>query len=371
MSSVVLLLGATLSAAPNITKIWEANENSRDGLQDLGKYSADDVCEGRGKNCQVLLDVPDECAGSASSTCGIAVCLHGNKGAAEQGRDICGEEIHGRGKYIGVYPQGDPVDPGEVGGQWNDGQVHYDPHAPTLLKCEYDDFNCKKDPDDGDFIAKTVAAVQHAGVMGKLFVVGESRGAIMAQRVAASAGRKLPVVAVAGHAASMFEPARSGPGQLNYNIPTSATPRVAYFWVHPEDDAYCNVDGGPKFKSEDTFRWKSANEAAATWAVHNGCTNSTHSATSSWHLSPTSGSAKKAKKVGAMTEPGRVSEQIGTQGKAVTFTFNGCPSTAPVSYIRAEKGTHEMWKVIGSKTWQSMAFDMFEHVSRSMATWAD
>lgn len=357
----------------NITSVFEANEpDSKDALQDLSKYTAADYCAGRCDSCNVKLDIPEGCAGAATTQCHIALCLHGNEGKSDQGSEICGEEIHKRGNFIGVYPEGCPLQPGVNGGQWNDGEQHYP--GPSFLTCAYDQYTCKDvhNPADVDFMAKVYAAVKGAGVTGKLTVMGESRGSIQALRTAASAGPTLPVIAVAGHAAAIQDPVRSGPGVLNYNSPVTATPHVAYMWVVPEDDKYANYLGGPKFTDEN-FSWKSGQESAATWAVHNGCANATTTDFSTWKLVQGGGAAKykglDAKvnalhaKVNALTEP-RVTEQTGLQGKITHYKFTGCSAKAPVEYFLAEKGTHEKEKKIGSKMWMELAFDMFDKVSK-------
>lgn len=362
----IAVAGLSIVAPPNITKVWEANEgDSRDALQDLSKYTTADYCEGRSVGCNVLVDVPEACAGAEVSSCAIALCLHGNDGTSSQGADICGKEIHARGEYIGVYPQADPVEPGKNNGQWNDGQVHYNEKGPTLLTCKFDDYGCKSDPDDGKFLSDVYHAVKNAGVTGPLVVMGESRGSIMAHRAAASSSAALPVVAFSVHAAGMQGPVRAGPGTLNYNQPTAATKPVAYMVVVPMDDKYANPEGGAKFQSE-TFTWVPITEASSMWAVHNGCANQTTTSFSTWKLIQGSGAAKHHK-VNALTEPGEpsVSKMTGTAGKITEVTYTGCPASAPVTYYLADKGTHEMMKQIGTKMWMTLGFDMFDKVIKA------
>ena len=147
-------------------------------------FSHATLCANSSSTCTVLLDVPSVCA---SAACSILFCLHGFGGSNQRYVDLCGQQIHKRG-WLGVYPQGDPLavrPDGSLVPGWNDGQA-VDPQH-TLLRCNYDDFNCTLDPNEGVFFSKIIAMLRAAGAAPRVYVFGQSNGADLAQRLAVNA----------------------------------------------------------------------------------------------------------------------------------------------------------------------------------------
>ena len=220
----------------------------------------DTICDGRPRlQCEVELDVPQACSTSDISSvdpaCPIVLFLHGrgqnNDGYALQ------SDAHDAG-YIGVYPQG------EIG--WNTR-----PHPP--YKCSWDDFDCSEDPDNGDFIASIIVELRSLGGNGNVYLIGNTNGASLSHRLAASADSSLRIKGIVTTVCPMFEsPECSGPGELNYNQPCRGSPSVSVLSVMGTADRLVPYTGGTTlaFGGEESFQLKSALDSMQTWASHNG-----------------------------------------------------------------------------------------------------
>lgn len=118
-------------------------------------------CAGRNL-CSVLLDVPAACVKNGASTCPVGFFFHGHGGTNREFATLSNPRFGGATKgvhdhgFIGVYPQGalyggfNPLQPGynktAARSGWNDGSMPGN-------KCEWDDFACQEDPNDGTFTA--------------------------------------------------------------------------------------------------------------------------------------------------------------------------------------------------------------------------
>ena len=156
-----------------------------------------ELCEGRSSDCEVELDVPEACVEGGRSDCPIVFFLHGSGGTNDWFRKTSG--VH-EAQMIGVYPNGDCRG-------WNTG-----PKDCNL--CEWDDFECTDDPNEGEFVAKTIAAVRSLGALGNVYVRGNSNGAALALRLAANAGDELPIAGIIATVTQLLaSPERSGPAR--------------------------------------------------------------------------------------------------------------------------------------------------------------
>jgi len=174
--------------------------------QELREVSG--VCAGRSAICSVLLDVPVACMKqgphSALSDCPIGFFFHGhggrNTGFAHSG---AGRGAH-TNRFIGVYPQGEVSDlnptaccrqdlcketGGHCGTGWNDGSM-------TANKCAWNDFDCQKDPNDGNFTSGIITELRAMGASGRVYMWGGSNGANSVQIFAANAGPTMPITAI-------------------------------------------------------------------------------------------------------------------------------------------------------------------------------
>ena len=112
--------------------------------------------------CSVLLDVPAVCisAGGGSgggSQCPIGFFFHGHTGHNTMFPfSGAGQGVHQHG-FIGVYPQG-AIYAGESG--WNDGSMDGN-------KCQWDDYSCDEDPNDGTFTTGIIDALRKMGAGGR------------------------------------------------------------------------------------------------------------------------------------------------------------------------------------------------------------
>jgi hypothetical protein len=295
------------------------------------------VCAGRSAICSVLIDVPLACMKqgphSPISECPIGFFFHGhggrNLGFAHSG---AGQGVHEH-SYIGVYPQGEVSDAnspaccrqdlcketGEhCGTGWNDGSM-------TANKCEWNDFDCQLDANDGNFTSGIITTLRAMGASGNIFMWGGSNGANSVQIFAANAGPTMPITAIScGWGQLMAEPPRSGPSPFNWNQPTF-TPderlpgrvgdgrKVAQQAHHGDHDTVIPYQGGPRFGSK-IWILDSEPRSDEVWSKHNGCT-------------------------GALTNPKNTSATYGdrespepVQTTAIYWKYEGCPPTAPVEY---------------------------------------
>ena len=224
--------------------------------------------------CSVLLDVPAACVSAGGvSQCPIGFFFHGHTGHNVMFMHSgAGQGVHQHG-FIGVYPQG-AIYAGQSG--WNDGSMDGN-------RCEWDDFGCQDDPNDGTFTAGIIDALRKMGAGGHVYMWGGSNGANSVQIFAANAGVKMPIVGIScGWGQLMAAPPRSGPAPYDWNQPTplpnQSLPgrpgdgrRVAQQAQHGDADTIIPYQGGPRFGSN---IWILDTEPAsdATWACHNGCT---------------------------------------------------------------------------------------------------
>merc|ERR1740123_942223 len=228
--------------------------NQKESPQSLEQGTS--VCEGRSSSCEVLLDVPQACVTSGTSTCPIVFFLHGAGGTNDWFPRTSG--VH-EAQMIGIYPQGEDG--------WNTG-----PKSGNA--CDWDDYSCTTDPNEGDFIARIIAEVRGRGAQGNIYLSGNSNGAALAHRVASNAGDELPIKGIHATVTQLLaSPARSGPGTLNYNQPSSSKPKVSVMTILGDADGLIPYGGGSSgvFGGDTAFQLMPAMESNEVWAEHNGC----------------------------------------------------------------------------------------------------
>lgn len=232
--------------------------------------NASHVCDGRthrSQECSVLLDVPIACAapGKMSTPCPIVFFLHDAQQTGKvfaKGKDSVSVYVHNEG-VIGVYPTAD--------GGWNSyGDLPND-------ACKWNEYSCTKDNDERKFIAAIVSLLGEFGAHGRIYAYGEGEGAGLAQKLAANSDASLPIAGI--WAASMqllASPAQAGPGEHNYNQPSTkrGSLPVAQAASHGTADALAPWKGGksPLHKTCAPCSLMSEPKSAETWARHNGCT---------------------------------------------------------------------------------------------------
>jgi len=219
-----------------------------------------DLCAGRSNDCEVQLDVPVSCidAEGSTSTCPIVFFLHGSGGTNDNYKH--NSKIH-ENKMIGIYPNGDC-------NGWSTG-------PKNCHQCEWDDFDCTKDPNEGEFVAKIITRLRAMGASGNIYARGFSNGAALALRLAVNAGLELPITGIVATVTQLLaSPERSGPGALNYNQPISSNSPVSVLSICGTADNLIPYEGGssPVFGgwSED-FYFMSNKESNEAWAAHSGC----------------------------------------------------------------------------------------------------
>uniref|UniRef100_A0A7S3QAT6 Feruloyl esterase n=2 Tax=Chaetoceros debilis TaxID=122233 RepID=A0A7S3QAT6_9STRA len=225
----------------------------------------DTICAGRPRSqCDVELDVPSACATTGNvfiPSCPIVFFLHGAGGNNDNFKNRSG--VHEAG-YIGVYPQG------EAG--WNTGPKNSN-------NCDWTDYSCTTDPDEGDLVKAIIAEIRSQGGTGNVYVSGTSNGAALAHRLAANGGTELPIKGIIATVTQLLSsPPRSGPGTLNYNQPSSSrgNPAVSILSIMGTDDDLIPYEGGSSgvFGGDDSFQLMPALTSMSTWATHNGCSGS-------------------------------------------------------------------------------------------------
>jgi poly(3-hydroxybutyrate) depolymerase len=226
----------------------------------------DTICANRPRTrCEVELDVPEACATTSNvsddPSCPIVFFLHGSGGTNNWYARTT--DVHEAG-YIGVYPQGE--------GGWNT-----DPK--TTNTCDWSEYDCTTDPDEGDYIASIIAEIRAKGGSGNVYAIGNSNGAALAHRLAANAGSELPIKGIVVKVTQLLaSPNRSGPGGLNYNQPSAdrGSPAVSVLSLLGTDDDLIPYDGGSSivFNGDTSFQLMSALNSMETWAAHNGCDGS-------------------------------------------------------------------------------------------------
>ena len=142
--------------------------------------------------------------------------------------------------------------------------------------CQWDDFQCPTDPDEGDFIASIIQEVKDRGANGNIYAIGNSNGAALAHRLASNADSSLPIKGIVTKVTQLLKsPERSGPGTLNYNQPSSVrgSQKVSVLSIMGTEDGLIPYEGGSSsvFGGNDNFQLMSAMESMNTWAIHNGC----------------------------------------------------------------------------------------------------
>lgn len=218
-----------------------------------------DLCAGRSSECEVELDVPVACVDTATSTSisPIVFFLHGAGGSNEGFKLNSG--VH-ENKMIGIYPSSDCKG-------WNIG-------LNKCNNCEWDDFDCTEDHNEGEFIAKIISKVRELGALGNVYVLGNPNGAALALRLAVNAGEHLPITGIVAAVTQLLEsPERSGPGELNFNQPISSNPPVSILSISGTADGLLPYEGEtyPVFGGNENFYFMSNEESNNAWAVHNEC----------------------------------------------------------------------------------------------------
>jgi len=235
--------------------------NSEGSPQVLSDMPNSNACKGPGRTgeCTVELDVPSDCVSGGQSMCPVVFYLHG------AGGKIAGfkrsSEVHAHG-FVGVYPQGE--------NGWNTG-------PKDTNNCDYTDYDCTTDPNEGDFIATIISEVQTLGANGSVYLIGNSNGAALAHSIAVNAGTQLPVKGIVTKVTQLLaSPDRTGPGSLNYNYPAALStpgPKVSVLNVMGTDDGLIPYTGGSSavFGGNKNFQLMSALDSMKVWASHNGC----------------------------------------------------------------------------------------------------
>jgi len=247
----------------------DLKSNAERKPQILSDMELSSACLGPGRtnNCEVELDVPSKCITSTcGSTCPIVFYLHG-AGGSNNGFKF-GSDVHDYG-YIGVYPQGE--------NGWNTG-------PKDTNNCDWDEFDCNEDPDEGDFIADIIADVKSLGDMsGNVYIIGISNGGALAHRLAVNAGDSLPIKGIVAVVTQLLDsPPRSGPGVLNYNYPkakgNNPGSKVSVLNVMGVADDLIPYEGGYSdvFEGETKFQLMSAMKSMTAWAEHNECSSFTN-----------------------------------------------------------------------------------------------
>ena len=300
------------------------NGNNPEDPQDLTQI----ICTDRPRNqCEVELDVPQACAGEVSS-CPIVFFLHGSGGTNDWFARTA--NVHDAG-YIGVYPQGE--------NGWNTG-----PKATN--NCEWNDYDCTTDPDEGDFIASIISEIRYRGASGNVYVIGNSNGAALAHRLAANAGSELPIKGIVAKVTQLLEsPERYGHGVLNYNQPSTGTSAVSVLSVMGTADGLIPYEGGSSsvFGGNENFVLMSALDSIRFWADHNGCGDG----------SPTIITSKTT------------SADHGTS--ATKYDYQDCPAGIFVEHYAINGGGHNAGgaEIDGEKVDYVIAYDFIDRVENA------
>jgi len=265
-----------------------------------------DVCsstQGRSSSCEVELDVPASCIDSSSSGCPIVFFFHGAGGTNNWFARTSG--VHSQ-HVIGVYPQGE--------NGWNTG-------PKDSNTCDWDDFGCTSDPDEGAFIASIITELRNLGANGNVYLIGNSNGAALSMRLAANAGKDLPIKGVVTKVTQLLaQPPRSGPGDLNYNQPGTSGPKVSILNMMGTSDMVIPYEGGSSsvFGGDDSFQLMSALESMAAWATHNEC-----------------GAGAPA-----VTDGINYSTNAEANGEATFYEYQGCPEGVIVEHYALHGAGH-------------------------------
>lgn len=254
-----------LLAIVGVSNVSAISSNPKEQVQDISFLCND---SGNRPSCEIQLDVPESCVDSdGTSDCSIVFFLHGSGGNIRWFAKSSG--VH-ENNVIGVYPQGE--------GGWNTGPK--DSNA-----CDWWDFSCEDDPDEGLLIKNIIDYLFGDGVAGHVFVTGNSNGAALAHRLASNSNEDLPIKGIITKVTQLLEtPERSGPGNYNYNNPSPSSDKVSVLNIMGTADGLIPYEGGTSAVFGDfqtDFVLMSALESMVAWATHNGCNTvpvqSTHS----------------------------------------------------------------------------------------------
>jgi len=308
--------------------------NANGSPQELKSIDAS-VCTGRSSSCSVLMDVPASCAGDNSS-CPIIMMFHGHGGNNKRysGRPV---SVYNYG-FIGLYPQGEIYN-GQSG--WNDGSMDGN-------KCEWDQYDCTKDPNDSNFVLATVNAMRSLGASGRVYAYGTSNGANEVQILGANSMQndQLPIVGIAARSGQMLaKPTRSGPGPFDWNQPCAGDNpceggnAVAQLSIHDDADPVIPYAGGARFNSP-VFILSDEEVSCETWAAQNNCS-----------------STQTNSSVDATTSQGSTT--------AMYIQWDGCPATAPVELYKVSGGSHVGTHTIRGQDVMVTVFEFFTKVEKA------
>lgn len=267
-----------------------------------------DICEtaqGRTSTCEVELDVPASCITSSGDTsdCPVVFFFHGAGGSNNWFAKTSG--VH-EANVIGVYPQGE--------NGWNTG-----PKESNV--CEWDDFACTEDPDEGAFIASIITKLKELGANGNIYLNGNSNGAALSMRLASNAGADLPIRGIITKVTQLLAaPPRSGPGVLNYNQPEAGGQKVSILNIMGTEDLVIPYEGGVSsvFGQDANFELMAALESMTAWALHNDCSED------------------------APEESANIvySNDADSNGEATFYSYQGCPEGVVVEHYALHGAGH-------------------------------
>jgi len=252
-----LLLSCLSSSTTNT--VWALTSNLPQDPQFF-----DHLCDDSGgdrphcKENHVQVDVPANCVVDGGSDCPILFYFHGAGGTNAWFSKL--SDVHDN-NFIGVYPQGEDG--------WNTGPKNSN-------SCDWNDFECKEDPNETQFIYNIIDGLRLEGASGNVYLIGNSNGAALTYRVAVNAHVKYGIKGIIAKVTQLLaEPKQSGPGPNNYNvIQDMSTPKISVLNIMGSDDPVIPYEGGssPVFGTHEEFQLMDAYESIAAWSNHNGCT---------------------------------------------------------------------------------------------------
>lgn len=203
------------------------------------------VCGKRGDLCEVLVDVPEQCAGTKGANCAAVFAFHGAGSTAESvavGR-IGSLMRHRKLKMFGVFPQGGTL-------HWNTG-------------------GDVEDEDEGAFLTDIFAALRAMGWTGRAYAHGTSNGAALVQLLAVNnpvgfAGAAPASTQLTKEPSSLKMPK----GWLTH--PNPSTKPLPMMLFHGTSDKIAQYHGGT-FKFNSSIVLYQVDESNRRWAMTNGC----------------------------------------------------------------------------------------------------
>ena len=277
-------------------------------------------------HCEVEIDVPEACSGF--SNCPILFFLFDAKDSSDyQSIDLDSRGIH-ENKYIGIYPQSDSG--------WN-------VYPKIQNNCNWDNYECTSDANEGLFFADIIAYVKSQGANGNLYLIGKGIGASLAFQLASNAGKELPIKGIVAKSAQLLKtPERSGPGLLNYNQPSyeRGSASVSILSIMGTADEIIPYNGGDStlFNGYSEFEFMSGHETISTFALQQGCTGESSIS-------------------GFSTNRG--------DGMAILRNINiGCPPHFSIQHYVISQGTHDLNGAIidGKLVDYQLAYEFIEEV---------